>query len=430
MEPKEAAEYARGALLKAGADKVQVSVSRRSEDELNVENHKINLCRTTFNDEIRYRVIKDRKMGIFVSNKLTREAVDRDIKQVLELAEAAVADEARDIAEYRPPKSFSSGPEGPDKDVMYVRQTEFLDVVRERFPGTIIEGGGFVFRKTLDYHLNSNGTEYETRSTFYNFLAIFTSKRGDRSSSMNFSSCALSNPDKELIKTAQTELLLKQSSEQIDLKPLQGKFTGDIIVTPGGMEDFYRFFIEPLYDNFLIGGDSIYKDNLGLPVADARITIHCRPVGDEMAVKDFIGPDGYELQNSTLIDKGVLKSFLLTQYGANKTGFPRAVNQGTHPVIEAGSSSFDDIVKSVKRGLLLGRFSGGNPSYSGDFSGVAKNSYYIEEGRVLYPVGEVMISGNLHEMFNNLNDISAERISSGCSVFPYMSFSGILISGK
>ena len=32
----------------------------------------------------------------------------------------------------------------------------------------------------------------------------------------------------------------------------------------------------------------------------------------------------------------------------------------------------------VERGVLLGRFSGGSPSPSGDFSGVAKNSFLIE----------------------------------------------------
>ena len=50
-------------------------------------------------------------------------------------------------------------------------------------------------------------------------------------------------------------------------------------------------------------------------------------------------------------------------------------------MVDPGEQSYDDIVKNVDKGILLCRFSGGVPSTSGDFSGVAKNSYYIENGK-------------------------------------------------
>ncbi len=53
------------------------------------------------------------------------------------------------------------------------------------------------------------------------------------------------------------------------------------------------------------------------------------------------------------------------------------------------------MVISIDRGLLLCRFSGGNPFSSGDFSGVAKNSYYIENGEVKYPVSKTVVTGNV-----------------------------------
>ena len=44
------------------------------------------------------------------------------------------------------------------------------------------------------------------------------------------------------------------------------------------------------------------------------------------------------------------------------------------------------------------QFSGARPAENGDFSGVAKNSYYIEKGKVQFPVSETMVSGNLAEL--------------------------------
>ena len=79
---------------------------------------------------------------------------------------------------------------------------------------------------------------------------------------------------------------------------------------------------------------------------------------------------------------------------------------------------------------MLCRFSGGTPNNNGDFSGVAKNSYYIEDGKIKYPVIETMISANLVEMFKNIVAVSAERINFGNALLPWMLVSGITISGK
>lgn len=78
----------------------------------------------------------------------------------------------------------------------------------------------------------------------------------------------------------------------------------------------------------------------------------------------------------------------------------------------------------------MGRYSGGSPSPNGDFSGVAKNSYYIEDGKIKYPVTETMIAGNMAEMFANIKEISAERIDYGAGLIPYMLSTGVTVSGK
>lgn len=132
----------------------------------------------------------------------------------------------------------------------------------------------------------------------------------------------------------------------------------------------------------------------------------------------------------TIIDKGVLKTFMLSLYGAKKTSRDRALNSGRAYVIEPGEKDLDEITKSIKKGIVVARFSGGMPSNNGDFSGVAKNSYYIEDGKIMYPVSETMASGNLYEMFNNIIDISSDRVDFGSTILPRIAVSGITISGK
>ena len=97
-------------------------------------------------------------------------------------------------------------------------------------------------------------------------------------------------------------------------------------------------------------------------------------------------------------------------------------------VMEPGKDTLAEMISEVKRGLLVVRFSGGNPSMNGDFSGVAKNSYYIEDGEIKYPVNETMIAGNLLKLFNNVNGISDQTLNTGNYKMPWLSCAGVTIS--
>ncbi|MDO9578879.1 MAG: metallopeptidase TldD-related protein [Candidatus Cloacimonadales bacterium] len=185
-----------------------------------------------------------------------------------------------------------------------------------------------------------------------------------------------------------------------------------------------------LEDYSLIKGSSVFKDKLGEVIADNRFTLHSKPLSGELAGNYFVTNDGYEAQNSTIIEKGILKTFELSLYGSRKTGKTRAVNSGGCYIVEPGETEFEEMIKNTEKGLLLCRFSGGNPNDSGDFSGVAKNSYYIENGEIKYPVSETMISGNLVEMLQNIVEISAERINTGYQIYPWIKFDGVTVSGK
>ncbi|HZK29555.1 MAG TPA: metallopeptidase TldD-related protein, partial [Clostridia bacterium] len=79
---------------------------------------------------------------------------------------------------------------------------------------------------------------------------------------------------------------------------------------------------------------------------------------------------------------------------------------------------------------LVGRFSGGNPGTSGDFSGVAKNTFLIENGEVKDALSETMVSGNLADLLVNIRAISSELVKDGSSVLPWIAFNGVVVSGK
>ena len=194
-------------------------------------------------------------------------------------------------------------------------------------------------------------------------------------------------------------------------------------------------FVYMLAANYIMGGvimegTSQWLDKVGQQVASDRITVSLKAQDDRIAETQPFTGDGYKAENVTVIEKGVLNCFLLNLYAARKTGKPVTKNTGFALVMEPGDKTLEEMIASVDRGLIVGGFSGGEPGANGEFSGVAKNSFYVENGKVVGAVTETMINGNLEKVFRDVTAVSREQVCDGGSVLPWMSCSGIVVSGK
>jgi PmbA protein len=431
MLNREIVNYCLDSLKDSGADKAQCVLYKNKKYEMNVESGAISLLRTTLDTSLSLTVIKDNKKGTISINKTDEESIKEAVKNVFELSLNSDADEAYDIAPYQMPKEFSSGDGEPDMDKMYNLLKGYIAAVKESYPAINLMDTIISFDSSIKYIVNSNGVDFKECKGIYNFSSMFAAKEGEKSSSFNVSGTSMLKLEKDLMDCGSVKTLLKQSVEQLDTKALEGKFQGDIIITPDCLSDLVNAYVGIfLSDGSLMSGTSILKDKLNEKVASELLSIYSKPVSEEISDGYHVTSDGFEAENIAIIEKGILKSFMLSQYGAKKTNRERAKNGGSCYVIDPGTENFKDIVKGIEKGILLARFSGGQPSSNGDFSGVAKNSYYIENGEIKYPISETMISGNLYEAFNNIKGISSERVDNGSTVLPYICFSGATISGK
>lgn len=429
-EGRQTAKYGLDALIKAGAEKAQCSLTSSEKHEMNVDAGEFSLLRTTFDTRVGLTAIRGGKKGTSAANKSDPASLDKTASEVLSIADASRPDDANEIAEKQPPEVFLRGDKAPDLDKMHFRLRELLDTIKTRHPKAVLRQAYLDFTRATNYLVNSNGVDFESSNGAYHCVAIFSSKDGEKVSSFNYTGFAMKNLGRPLIDCGSLNTLLRQSGEQTNTQPVRGKFVGDVIITPDCLGDLLGFLVYSIADGAMISGTSIYKDSLNQSVASPLLSVHSRPVSDEICDGYFVTADGYKAQNSTIVDHGVLKSYMLSLYGSKKTGKERAVNMGGAWIVDPGDTSYEDMVKSVKKGILLARFSGGQPSADGDFSGVAKNSYLVEDGQIKYPISESMISGNFAEMLKSIVAVSKERVDSGDSILPWVTVSGATISGK
>ena len=286
----------------------------------------------------------------------------------------------------------------------------------------------------IKYHSvyrNTNGTEFESFEGLYYISLMFSAHEGDATTSFFSSGIQTTSLDRPFIELGCMEKDLADAEASLATVPVDGKFEGTIILTPNSLTDFlYSALGNFTSNNAILEKTSIWLDKLGKQVADPRITISVRPSDARIVCGEHYTGDGFLSEDYDVIRDGVLQSFMLNLYTANKTGYERAANSSYSLVIEGGDTPYEELVGGIKKGIIVGRFSGGQPGSNGDFSGVAKNSFLIEDGRIAGAINETMISGNLAELLNHLIAISSEAVASGSTVLPYMAFDGIVISGK
>ena len=425
------ADKALAALKDNGADKAQCAVRFTETHEFNVDGGKFSLFRTLFDNSLSLTAVKDDKKGSVGINRLDDDSIAAAAVNCLAIADSGAADPAWVFAEKSENGSFTEGAPEADLDLLFDRTEELMRQIGEQFPLILMEQMIVTHKKRHSVFKNSLGVEYETLSGNYEISLMFSAHEGEKSSSFFGSGVITDRLDVPFMELGTIREDLENVSKQLDTQPLEGKFTGVAVFPPSSLGTFIGSALGNFAsDGTLLDGTSPWKDSLGKVVADPAITISAAPLDERIVCGERFTGEGFRSENYDIIRDGVLESFMLSGYVANKTGLPRAKNSSYAIVMKPGETPYADIIAGIERGILVGRFSGGEPGTSGDFSGVAKNSFLIENGKITCALSETMISGNLGDLLKNVVAISSEVVCDGATVLPYAAFGGVTVSGK
>lgn len=190
----------------------------------------------------------------------------------------------------------------------------------------------------------------------------------------------------------------------------------------------------------LYKGASFLVDRLGQQVAATNATIvddGTMPSG--VGSKPFDG-EGLATNRKNLVDKGILKTYLLDSYSARRLGLQPTGNASrsvgsppgvgsTNLYLEPGPYTPEQIIGSVKQGLYLTELIGfGVNMVTGDYSRGA-SGIWIEDGQLAYPVQEITIAGNLKEMFKSIEMIGNDLNWRSSVVAPTIKIGEMTIAG-
>jgi PmbA protein len=206
-----------------------------------------------------------------------------------------------------------------------------------------------------------------------------------------------------------------------------------------------RMLLGDLFD--AIDGGAIYRhasfltDKLGEKIASEALTIIDDGTMPGLFGSSPFDDEGVASRRTVVIERGVLKSYLLNTYTALKLGLKTTGNAsrglagsaGVGPgnfYIEAGTRSEGDLIAGVRQGLYVTELIGASANtVTGDYSSGAAG-LWIENGELTYPVSEITIAGNLKQMLMNLEQVGANLEFRRAIASPSLLIAEMTISGQ
>ncbi len=178
-------------------------------------------------------------------------------------------------------------------------------------------------------------------------------------------------------------------------------------------------FVQAASGGALYRKASFLVDGLGKPLFADHIRIREDPFLPRGLGSSPFDEEGVRGQRRDIVSNGILNGYFLSSYSARKLGMKTTGNAGGAHNLQLVSSrmraqdDFEQMLRKLGQGLLVTELIGqGVNIVTGDYSRGA-TGFWVEGGRIRYPVEEITVAGNLRDMFRAISAVGADTVIRG-----------------
>jgi len=442
QDPRETLEDLIRAAKRAGADAADALVVESVASSVSYRMGQLEDVERAESADLGLRVFVGRQVAFVSSTDLTKAALAELPERAVAMAKLAPEDKFAGLA----PKELLArdfpnldieDPNEPPADLLIARAKD-AEAAAMAVPGvTNSEGGGASFGRSAVTLATSEGFFGAYAGTSHSVGVSVLSGEGTGMERDYESSSSRHSADLD-----SSESIGKSAGERAvkRLNPRRVKSQSvPVIFDPRVSAGLLGHFAGAISGAGIARGVSFLKEFMGKQVFASGISVIDDPHRLRgQRSKPFDG-EGVRNQRRAIIEDGVLTTWLLdtasakqlglttTGHAARGTGGPPSPST-TNFYMEAGKLSPDELIADIREGLYLTELMGmGVNGVTGDYSRGA-GGFWIENGKIAYPVSEITIASNLKDMFRNLTPANDLVFRYGTNA-PTIRVEGMTIAG-
>ena len=433
--------------LDAGASDAECTVSEGSEFSANVRMREVESLKEAGSRGAGLRVLIGKRAGSAYTSDLSADGIRQMVRSAIELASITSEDPHAGLPDAAELGAIPGDLQLYCADVEHLETPFKIGLARCAEAAALdadtrisnSEGGSFDSRLGRRVFANSRGFAGEYRSSYCSLAAVPVARDGDSMERDYWMSIARSfaglEPPEHIGRVAAERALRRLGARKVETQRVP------VVFEPRTARSLLGSIFEAVHGESVYRQASFLAGKLGSKVAADGLTVI-----DDGTIPGLFGSspfddEGVPTRRTAVIERGVLKSYLLNSYTARKLGMKTTANAARgltgnpgighgNLFIERGRRTPEDILASVPNGLYVTELIGSGVNIvTGDYSRGAVG-LWIRNGELAFPVSEITIAGNLNSMLMDMEAIGSDLEFRGSTAAPTLLIREMTVGGR
>ena len=433
--------------LAAGASDAECTISEGDEFSANVRMRELENLKEAGSRGAGLRIMMGKKTGASYTSDLSNEGIEHLVKSAIELADVTSEDPHAGLPEAEELGAIAGDLRLYSPDVEQLETALKIQTARRAEEAAlsadprISNSEGASFDTNVGRHIfaNSRGFAGEYRATYCSLSAVPVARDGDSMErdywyTMARGFAQLEAPE-DVGRTAAHRALRRLHAVKVDTQKVP------VVFEPRTARTLLDNLFEAVHGMSIYRHESFLAGKLGQKVASENVT-----VADDGTVPGLFGTspfddEGVPSRRTMVIERGVLKNYLLNTYAARKLGMKTTGNAARgltgnagighgNFYMEKGVQTPEQIIARIPNGFYVTELMGfGVNIVTGDYSRGAAG-LWIRNGELAFAVSEVTIAGNLRDMLLGLEAAGSDLEFRGSVAAPTLKIGEMTVGGK
>jgi len=433
--------------LEAGSTDAECTVAEGDEFSANVRMRDLENLKEAGSRAAGLRILIGHKTGSAYTSDLSAEGIEKLVRSAVELADITTEDPHAGLPA---PDELGSLPGDLGLYVPGIEALETgmkIDWAKRAEEAALSadprisnsEGASFDTHTGRHIFANSRGFAGEYRTSYCSLAVSPVAREGDSMERDYWYTMArrledLEQPE-EVGRTAARRALRRLNAVKVETQKVP------VVFEPRTARSLLDNIFEAAHGTAIYRHESFLDGTLGEKVASEKVT-----VVDDATLPGLFGTspfddEGVPSRRTVVIEKGVLKSYLLNTYAARKLGMKTTGNASRglagnagighgNFFLEQGVQTPEQIVASISNGFYVTELLGfGVNIVTGDYSRGAAG-LWIRNGELAFAVSEVTIAGNLKDMLLGIETVGADLAFRGSVAAPTLKIGEMTVAGR
>jgi PmbA protein len=433
--------------LDAGATDAECTIAEGDEFSANVRLREVENLKEAGSRGAGLRILIGKRTGASYTSDLSADGIAYLVKSAIELADITSEDPHAGLPD---PDEFGSisGDLGLYCPAVETLETEVKIATAKSAEDAALTADPRIFNSegaSFDSHVgrhvfaNSRGFAGEYRSSYCSVSTVPVAREGESMERDYWYSMARDfaglEPAEEVGRTAAARALRRLNPVKVETQKVP------VVFEPRTARTLLDSIFEAVHGMSIYRHESFLAGRLGQKVASDLLT-----VVDDGTLPGLFGTspfddEGVPSRRTVVIERGVLKSYLLNTYAARKLGLKTTGNASRgltgnagighgNFFIEPGVQTAEQVIASIPNGFYVTELMGfGVNIVTGDYSRGAAG-LWIRNGELAFAVSEVTIAGNLREMLPGIEAIASDLDFRGSVAAPTLKIGEMTVGGK